>query len=209
MTASSSDPMRRADDPRLHLLPRRRPRPRPVEDKEEVYYEGSPMVRGEMGMFILWTLLGLILIAAPFVWYLIQNDWWPWYVVVGLVVIGLMLMVVPVLVVKQFRYRISTHRIDFERGLLGKKIDTMELWHVDDIKFEQSFLNRLMGVGKITVMSDDQTTPKLELNGLPNPRPLFDSLKRRIIAVKRRRGDQDGHGDIRLLASRPAASLSS
>jgi hypothetical protein len=96
--------------------------------------------------------------------------------------------VIPVLVVKQFRYRISTHRIDFERGLLGKKIDTMELWHVDDIKFEQTFFNRLMGVGRITVMSDDQTTPQLELKGLPNPRPLFDSLKQRIITVKRQRG---------------------
>ena len=162
---------------------------RPVDDREEVYYEGSPMVRGEMGMFMLWTALGLLLIASPFLWhYLLGNEWWPWYVILGLVLIGLMLMVVPVLIVRQFRYRISNHRIDFERGLLGKKIDTMELWHVDDIKFEQSFLNRLMGVGQITVMSDDQTTPSLELKGLPNPRPLFEALKQRIIAVKRQRG---------------------
>ena len=161
---------------------------RAADDKEEVYFEGSPMVRGEMGMFLMWTLLGLALIAAPIVWYVLKDYWWPWYVITGLVVVGLLLMVIPVLVVKQFRYRISNHRIDFERGLLGKKIDTMELWHVDDIKFEQSFFNRLMGVGKITVMSDDQTTPSLELKGLPNPRPLFDALKQRIIAVKRQRG---------------------
>lgn len=161
---------------------------RAADDREEVYFEGSPMVRGEMGMFLLWTLLGLALIAAPVVWYVLQDNWWPWYVVTGLVVVGLLLMVVPVLVVKQFRYRISNHRIDFERGLLGKKIDTMELWHVDDIRFEQSFFNRLMGVGKITVMSDDQTTPTLELKGLPNPRPLFDALKQRVITVKRQRG---------------------
>jgi len=189
MTASSSDPMRDARTTHDSISSLGDDRPdRPEDATEEVYYEGSPMVRGEMGMFILWTLLGLILIAAPFVWYLLRDSWWPWYVVVGLVLIGLMLMVIPVLVVKQFRYRISNYRIDFERGLLGKKIDTMELWHVDDIKFEQSFLNRLMGVGKITVLSDDQTTPNLELKGLPNPRPLFESLKQRIIAVKRQRG---------------------
>jgi membrane protein YdbS with pleckstrin-like domain len=189
MTASSSDPMRDARTTHDSISSLGDDQPdRPEDAREEVYYEGSPMVRGEMGMFILWTLLGLILIAAPFVWYLLRDSWWPWYVVVGLVLIGLMLMVIPVLVVKQFRYRISNYRIDFERGLLGKKIDTMELWHVDDIKFEQSFLNRLMGVGKITVLSDDQTTPNLELKGLPNPRPLFESLKQRIIAVKRQRG---------------------
>ena len=189
MTASSSDPMRDARTTRDSISSLGDDRAaRPPDDKEEVYYEGSPMVRGEMGMFVFWTLVGLALIAAPFVWYVLKDDWWPWYVIVGLVVIGLMLMVIPVLVVKQFRYRISNHRIDFERGLLGKKIDTMELWHVDDIKFEQSFFNRLMGVGKITIMSDDQTTPSLELKGLPNPRPLFDALKQRIIAVKRQRG---------------------
>jgi membrane protein YdbS with pleckstrin-like domain len=162
---------------------------RAADDKEEVYYEGSPMVRGEFGTMVLWTIIGLVLIAAPFLWhYLFGKDWWPWYVVGALVVIGLMLMIIPILIVKQFRYRISNYRIDFERGLLGKKIETMELWHVDDIEFQQSFFDRLMGVGQITVFSNDKTTPRLELKGLPNPRPLFESLKQRVIAVKRQRG---------------------
>jgi membrane protein YdbS with pleckstrin-like domain len=179
-----------ASDPRDSISSLGDDRPtRPVEDKEEVYYEGSPMVRGEMGMFLMWTFLGVLVAASPFIWvYGFGNPWWPWYITGAAVVIGLLLMIMPVLVVRQFRYRISNYRIDFERGLLGKKIDTMELWHVDDIKFEQTFFNRLMGVGRITVMSDDQTTPQLELKGLPNPRPLFDSLKQRIIAVKRQRG---------------------
>ena len=161
---------------------------RPADDTEQVYYEGSPMVRAQMGSLFFWTLLALLLVAAPIVYYLLRGWWWPWYVNAGLVVVGLLLLIIPVLIVKQFRYRISNYRIDFERGLLGKKIETMELWHVDDIKFEQSFFDRLMGVGQITVYSDDQTTPNLELKGLPNPRPLFESLKQRIIAVKRQRG---------------------
>ena len=162
---------------------------RPADDKEEVYYEGSPMVRGEFTTMVLWTVVGLVLIAAPLLWhYVLGKDWWPWYVVAGLVVIGLLLMVIPILIVKQFRYRISNYRIDFERGLLGKKIETMELWHVDDIEFQQTFFDRLMGVGQITVFSNDKTTPRLELKGLPNPRPLFESLKQRVIAVKRQRG---------------------
>ena len=162
----------------------------PADDQEVVYYEGSPMVRGEFGKMVFWFLIGLALIAAPFVWHLVRADgpWWPWYVIAGMVVLGLLLMVIPFLIVKQFRYRISNYRIDFERGLLGKKIETMELWHVDDIEFQQTFFDRLMGVGQITVFSNDKTTPRLELKGLPNPRPLFDSLKQRVIAVKRQRG---------------------
>lgn len=162
---------------------------RAADDKEEIYYEGSPMVRGEFGMFVMWTTIGVLLMAAPFLWhYVFDNPWWPWYVIAGLVAVGLALTIVPILIVKQFRYRISNYRIDFERGLLGKKIATMELWHVDDIEFQQSFFDRIMGVGQITVFSDDKTTPRLELKGLPNPRPLFESMKQRIIAVKRQRG---------------------
>ena len=70
-------------------------------------------------------------------------------------------------------------------------VDTMRLpdgWHVEDVRFYQSVLARILGVGRITVMSHDDTTPKLMLRGLPNPRPLFDTLKQRIIAVKRQRG---------------------
>ena len=106
----------------------------------------------------------------------------------GCVVVGLLLVFLPAIIVRQSRYRISNYRIDYERGLLGKKIETLELWHVDDIEFQQSFFDRLMGVGNITVFSADKTNPKLELRGLPNPRPLFESLKQRVIAVKRQRG---------------------
>ena len=64
----------------------------------------------------------------------------------------------------------------------------MELWHVDDIKFHQSFLDRLLGVGTITVFSDDQTTPQLDAPRAAQAAPLFDALRQRVIAVKRQRG---------------------
>ena len=161
---------------------------RPADDTEQVYYEGSPMIRGEIGHFFLWTFLGLLLIAVPILWHVFQGQGPHWLVWLICVALGLLLLVIPVLIVKQFRYRISNYRIDYEKGLLGKRIETLELWHVDDLEFQQSFFDRVMGVGKITVFSNDKTTPKLELKGLPNPRPLFESLKQRVIAVKRQRG---------------------
>ena len=46
----------------------------------------------------------------------------------------------------------------------------------------------MLGVGTITVISHDDTTPRLQLKSLPKARPLFDQLKQRVIAVKRQRG---------------------
>src|SRR5205823_11230451 len=100
------------------------------------------------GRMMAWVVIGLVVVAAPFLWhFLIHKPFWPWWVIAGLVVLGVVLMAIPVLVVKQVRYRISNYRIDYEKGLLGKKIETLELWHVDDLEFQQSFFERIMGVG--------------------------------------------------------------
>ena len=172
----------------------------PTEDREEIYYEGSPMLRGDIGKFFLLWVLGLALIASPILYRVFTGAFPHWIFSVIAVVAGLVIMFIPIIIMKSLRYRISNYRIDYERGILGKKIDTLELWHVDDIRMEQSFMERMLGVGTITVLSNDTSTPRLPMKGLPNPRPLFESLKQRVIAVKRQRGvvkmDMGGHGDM-------------
>ena len=143
-----------------------------------------------MGRVSLYTLIGLLLIALPFVWRGITKDhvlpvWW---LTLGFIVLGILCISFPMLLALHVRYRISNYRIDFERGLLTKQIDTMELWHVEDIHFQQGVFDRIFNVGCITIMSNDKTTPKLDLHGVPKPREIFESLKKRIIAVKRQSG---------------------
>ena len=170
--AISSDPVHRA-----------------TGDHEEVYYEGSPLIRGSFGRVFLHGLVGILIISLI---YLIpatapaflRNGWFR----LSLVLIGLIVLLVPIVSVKRLRYRISNYRIDFESGLLSKNIDTIELWHVEDIKFHQSLLDRIMGVGTISVMSHDAATPKLILHSVPKARELFETLKQRVIAVKRGQG---------------------
>jgi membrane protein YdbS with pleckstrin-like domain len=161
---------------------------KPADDDEKVFFEGSPMLRGDFSRVAGMAIVCAALIAAPILWYTFFRDtfrWWYWVVGLGL---AALCIIIPLLLVKATRYRITNYRIDYERGILSKRIDTMELWHVDDVNFHQSLLDRIFNVGDITVISDDQTTPKLELRGIPNARPLFDTLKQRIIAVKRQRG---------------------
>jgi membrane protein YdbS with pleckstrin-like domain len=161
---------------------------READDREEVYYEGTPMVRGNLGKVFLSALVGIVLIAAPFLYRHFENKWPIWWVTLVLVVLAFFFFLIPVLIIKSVRYRVSNYRIDYERGIFGKNIDTLELWHVEDLHFEQSFLDRILGIGNITVISHDDTTPRLTMHGIPNPRPLYETLKQRIIAVKRQRG---------------------
>ncbi len=161
---------------------------KPADDTEQVYYEGSPMMRAVLGKGILWFLGGLLLMAAGIAPQFIANRHIPVYFTLAGIVLGLICFVVPFMQVKTIRYRISNYRVDFERGWFSKDIDTIELWHIADLHFHQSFGDRVLGVGNIEIKSHDETMPLLVLHGLPNPRPLFETLKQRVIAVKRQSG---------------------
>jgi len=158
-------------------------------DAEEIYYEGSPPWRGLGPKMLLWPLVGIILIAVPFMLHKyipsISLPLWAW---AAFILVGLIFPTIPMLYAKTHRYRISNYRIDYERGLFGKDIDTLELWHVEDLHFHQSILDRILGVGTIHVISHDENLPELCIRGIPKPRPLFETLKQRVIAVKRARG---------------------
>jgi len=161
---------------------------RPADDREEVYYEGSPVIRGAVARGVLWELIGIVLIAIPIVLHFISRRPIGVPIFAILIALGLIVLSIPVLRALTIRYRITNYRIDYERGLIGKDIDTLELWHVEDIHFHQTIFDRLLGIGSINVISHDQTTPNLLMHSLPHCRTLFEQLKQRIIAVKRQRG---------------------
>ncbi|HEY1684187.1 MAG TPA: PH domain-containing protein [Tepidisphaeraceae bacterium] len=160
----------------------------PPESDEEVYFEGSPVVRSELFKAFGFCLIGMIILALPILAHIyhwpIFNKW----VDLGCVVIALLVIVIPVLKIRSTRYRITNYRVDYEYGILGRQADTIELWHVEDISLHQTLLDRVLNTGTISVVSSDHVIPKLQMQGLHNPRPIFDSLKQRIIAVKRQRG---------------------
>ena len=156
------------------------------EDREEIYFEGSPPTRAVASKVALYTLIAAAVLALAI--YLIHEHTGPWWLRLALIAIAILLPFIPGILTKRVRYRITNYRIDFERGLLSKNIDTMELWHIEDLHFHQSLLDRIFSVGTITVLSKDETMPQLMLRGVPNPRPIYEMLKQRVIAVKRQRG---------------------
>lgn len=174
----------------------------PAGDDEKIYFQGSPMLRGELFKTTMWLLFGLVIAAIPVLAYVFKWEamkvWWLWPISI---IVGAIVAAVPMIIVKRIKYRITNYRIDREIGLLSKKIDTLELWHVEDIQFNQSMLDRILRVGTITVYTHDDTTRTLDLQSLPNPRVIFDNLKNRIIAVKRQRGviKLDGGGGDALM----------
>ena len=159
----------------------------PPKDDEAVYFDGRPFLGGKPGQVIILTVLAVLFMLGPVIYGFVHR--WPsgiaWIVCE---VIGIVLLLTPFILSKQVRYRISNYRIDYERGFLSKNIQTMELWHVEDLSFHQSVIDRLVGIGTIRVLSHDDTMPDLNIHGIPDARKIFEELKQRVIAVKRQTG---------------------
>ena len=110
-----------------------------------------------------------------------------------LVGVGLTLGVAVVLagkvwVVKTTGYRITTDRIQFERGLLSRRVDNIDMFRIKDLAMHQSVWERLLGIGSITLMSTDATDPEFVISDIPNPRHVYDVLSQEALRADRRRG---------------------
>ena len=83
------------------------------------------------------------------------------------------------------RYTLSPTRLEIESGILGKRVESVELWRVRDVVLEQTLSERLRGVGRITLYSNDQVEPQLEIGPVAEARLLFDRLRNRVAAARK------------------------
>jgi uncharacterized membrane protein YdbT with pleckstrin-like domain len=74
-------------------------------------------------------------------------------------------------------YRLSTQRLFLIRGLVSRKIEELELFRVRDIQVVQSFWQRILGYGRMTVFSTDASAPKFELQGVARPLRVKDDIR--------------------------------
>lgn len=106
---------------------------------------------------------------------------WFWsYVLACVTVVGLLALPFLQIKRKSIRYKITDRNIDYELGVLGKRVETLQLWRVRDIDFQQSALERLLGIATISVFTKDATDPVLVMRGLPSSRDVFDGLKEAV-----------------------------
>jgi len=78
---------------------------------------------------------------------------------------------------KSLRYKITGRTIDYEVGIFSRQIETLQLWRVKDLDFRQSVFERMLGIARIYIFTNDLTDPELILRGLPASREIFDRLK--------------------------------
>ena len=80
---------------------------------------------------------------------------------------------------RTIRYRLTGQRLYANQGLLTRTSNSMELVFIDDVRLTQTLIDRFIngGVGNLTIFcSADKTDKQLVLNGIDNPREIFEKI---------------------------------
>lgn len=99
-----------------------------------------------------------------------------------LVVVGLVLFAIWWLKCKGTTLTVTDERVRLRKGILSKSIT--EVWHQDvrNVQLEQTFFQRIFGVGTIGISSAGQNEIEVNVSGIPDPervKELIDQHRRR------------------------------
>jgi uncharacterized membrane protein YdbT with pleckstrin-like domain len=105
----------------------------------------------------------------------LHPSWWNsfWLLVFGW-------LIVPLIIALVRRYslvmRIYANRVSFERGLLTKQYRELFIKDIRSIDLDQSFFQRLLDVGDLTISSAATVDAAETVQGLPEPRQIRDLI---------------------------------
>jgi membrane protein YdbS with pleckstrin-like domain len=111
----------------------------------------------------------------------IENDRAIRLAVIGAVLFFSLLrlgrVVLRYLQLKTTRYRLTNQRLTIESGLFSRRVDDVDLRSVQDVGLAQSLFERLLGVGRLEIISSDPTRPRLVLSGISDPLAVRERLR--------------------------------
>lgn len=85
------------------------------------------------------------------------------------------------------RYALSEDRLFVSTGLFSLKDEEILLYRIRDINTTRSLWQRIFGVGSITVVSSDKTSPTLVLKNIKDPMHTKELLHSQVEEMKIRR----------------------
>jgi hypothetical protein len=88
--------------------------------------------------------------------------------------------------IRSTMYTVTSQRVMIESGIAEKKVEDIDLRYIDDTQFRQRLIERMLGIGSVTIVSSDKTTPMFTLRGIPDPRGLRELIRARAYEASQR-----------------------
>lgn len=101
------------------------------------------------------------------------------------ILVGFVILFGVFVTIKSTRYKLTTQRLFVRKGLIGKKVEELELFRVKDVSMSQGVFQRALGVGDITVLSTDDSTPRLTMAGVADPEAIKEAIRTHYRAARK------------------------
>jgi membrane protein YdbS with pleckstrin-like domain len=158
--------------------------------QDDVFFHGSVSLwlgwRAILGAVVS-VLLGLALLIVG----LVYAGWWhPLGIYIGLplALAGALMFGYVWLSLRCLRYKITARLIERERGILVKRVDSLDLGRVKDVQLVQNLMERILRIGTIEILSSDRSDPLMRIEAIPGPRPVYEKLRDTVIRISQKRG---------------------
>lgn len=154
---------------------------------EETLWRGSPSWLLLLGKFI-WLAIAAIALPVAMLYY---PPYWQgreiaWIVVAVIIVWRLIAALMAYARIRSILYTVTSQRVIIESGLVEKNVEDIDLRYIDETHFRQRIVERLLGIGSVTIVSSDKVAPQYVLRGIPNPRNLRELIRARAYEVSQR-----------------------
>jgi membrane protein YdbS with pleckstrin-like domain len=161
---------------------------------EETLWRGNPSAMKLIGRIVG---IVLILIIVPLIFHYAARatpdfersenirkiGWW----ITGLLVlVEAVRFFVALAHLRSTLYTITNQRVMIEKGLVTKSLSEIDLRYIDDTQFTQGVFDRMLGVGNVTIISSDKSTPVYVLQGVRDPRNLREMIRSNSYQVSQR-----------------------
>ena len=102
------------------------------------------------------------------------------------IAIGIILMVfVHYLILNSLSWKIDNEKICRQRGVLARQTDYIELYRVVDYRESQTFLQRLLGVKTVIIISTDKSDAAMLIKGVPAKSDIVGFTRKLVEQIKK------------------------
>lgn len=147
----------------------------------------NKIIRPDIRQFVINKLHMLVLLAVGFLYCGLEDMPFGDILKVGCLLLALYLGY-GCLFLLSCRFTVTDEQLIYERGVLSRKSDFIELYRVIDFKETRSLLQQLAGLKTVVIYSGDRTNPHLVIPGVHNRLPLVAIIRERVEYNKQRKG---------------------
>lgn len=154
---------------------------------EQDLWSGRMHWQNGIGRVLSWLFLNIGIVIGAY--YFPRPEWLSrqhlaWTVLAIFAISALIMLGGLIVRILQTRYRLSSQRLFIERGVLSRTMDQTELIRVDDVRTQQSFINRIFNIGTVFMMTTDATDRSVAIVGIKDPIRVTELIRQQMRTLR-------------------------